>query len=127
MQDLKKCFMRSTRFGNGIRSGNDIHCTFQRTVLSLVYAVLLVFVYNLQVSATWGYMGFPRIETFSTLPIVLTLIALFMTLLPARETSRTILLTIYFDKSANILSSSDEGDHSGHSGDPFKTLSRRLP
>ena len=31
------------------------------------------------------------------------------------------------DKSANILSSSDEGDHSGHSGDPFKTLSRRLP
>ena len=27
------------------------------------------------------------------------------------------------DKSANILLSSDEGDHSGHSGDPFKTLS----
>ena len=31
------------------------------------------------------------------------------------------------DQSANMLSSSDEGDHSGHPGDPFKTLSRRLP
>ena len=31
------------------------------------------------------------------------------------------------DKLANTLSSSDMDDHSGHSGDPFRTLSRRFP